>query len=163
MGNSPSAVWCAVIAGAMSLVVATPAIGQGLELGVLQLGEVRASHGRLWLAIKNTGTAPRIVCRTAVGYSWVPDDPSAEGGARRHSSLDGCGDDEHDPHWLLKAGETRFDSYEIASGMSLNSALHVTVELEVSPLDGRERGRVKLSWSGTVEEARAAGSRLFGK
>jgi len=43
----------------------------------------------------------------------------------------GCGDDEHDPFWLLLPGQSRFDSYEVAEAGSTTAALAVDVEVRL--------------------------------
>jgi len=119
---------------------------------------------RLWLKITNGSPRVQVLCRSSWGYSWISDDPQAPSPGEAKASLHGCGDDDHDPLWVLLPSESRFDSYEITKAGALPAALEVDVEVMHHPIDSPGSGeRVTLSWKGRVADAIAVGSKLKGR
>jgi hypothetical protein len=119
---------------------------------------------RLWLKITNKSPRVQVFCRPSWSYSWISDDPQAPSPGEAKASLHGCGDDDHDPFWLLLPGESRFDSYEITEAGAPIAALEVDVEVMHHPIDSPGPGeRVTLSWNGRAADAIALGSKLKGR
>ena len=119
---------------------------------------------RLWLKITNGSPRAQMFCRPSWGYSWISDDPQAHSPVEAKPSLHGCGDDDHDPFWLLLPGESRFDSYEITKAGAPAAALEVDVDVMLHPVGAPGPGdRETLSWKGRVAEAIALGSKLRGR
>jgi hypothetical protein len=116
---------------------------------------------RLWLKITNGSPRAQVLCRSSWGYSWISDDPQAPSPGEAKASLHGCGDDDHDPFWLLLPGESRFDSYEVTEAGSLVAALAVDVDVMVHPVGALGPGkRETLSWKGRVADAIGLGAKL---
>lgn len=119
---------------------------------------------RLWLRITNGTRRAEILCRSSWGYTWISDDPKEMPAIEERSSLHGCGDDDHDPLWLLLPGESRFDSYEVTGPARPNATLEIDVEAMHHPVDAPGPGeRVTLSWKGRVADAIALGTKLRGR
>lgn len=119
---------------------------------------------RLWLKITNRSRRAQVYCRPSWGYSWISDDPQAPSPGEAKASLHGCGDDDHDPFWVLLPGESRFDSYEITEAGAPIASLEVDVHVMHHPIDSPGPGeRVTLSWKGRVADAIALGSKLRGR
>jgi hypothetical protein len=119
---------------------------------------------RLWLRITNGSRRAQILCRSSWGYTWISDDPQAEPAIEEKSSLHGCGDDSHDPFWLLLPGESRFDSYEVSGPAGPNATLEVGVDVMHHPVDVPGPGeRATLSWKGRVADAIALGLKFRGR
>ena len=116
---------------------------------------------RLWLRITNGTRRAQILCRSSWGYTWISDDPQETPAIEERSSLHGCGDDSHDPLWLLLPGESRFDSHEVTGPTRPNATLEVDVDVMHYPAGARGPGeRATLSWKGRVADAIALGSKL---
>jgi hypothetical protein len=116
---------------------------------------------RLWLKITNDSPRAQILCRSSWGYSWISDDPQEPSPGEAKASLHGCGDDDHDPLWLLLPGESRFDSYGLMEAGAPTAALEVYVDVMHHPVGAPGPGeRVSLSWKGRVRDAMALGSKL---
>jgi hypothetical protein len=116
---------------------------------------------RLWVRITNRTRRAQILCRSARGYAWISDDPQEDAAIHATASLHGCGDDDHDPLWLLLPGESRFDSYEVTGPSRPTSTLEVDVDVMHYPLGMPGPGqRLTLTWKGRVSEAIALGSTL---
>jgi hypothetical protein len=119
---------------------------------------------RLWLRITNRTRRPQILCRSSWGYTWLSDDPQEAPAIEEKSSLHGCGDDSHDPFWLLLPGESRFDSNEVTGPAGTKATLEVSVDVVYHPIEASGPGeRVTLSWKGRVADAIALGSKLKGR
>jgi hypothetical protein len=119
---------------------------------------------RLWIKITNRTQRAEIICRSSWGYTWISDDPQEEPAIEETSSLHGCGDDDHDPFWLLLPGESRFDSYEVTGPARPASTLEVSVDAMHYPLGTPGPGqRLTLSWKGRVADAIALGSKVRGR
>ena len=119
---------------------------------------------RLWLKITNGTRRAQILCRSSWGYTWISDDPQEAPAIEEKSSLHGCGDDNHDPFWLLLPGESRFDSYEVTGPAGPNAILEVDVDVLHHPIEAPGPGeRTTLSWKGRVADAIALGSKLKGR
>jgi len=119
---------------------------------------------RLWLKITNGSPRVQVFCRPSWGYSWISDDPQAPSPGEAKASVHGCGDDDHDPFWLLLPGESRFDSYEVAKAGAPDAALEVHVDVMLHRLGTPGAGeRETLSWKGRVAEATALGLKLKGR
>lgn len=137
--------------------------GQGRQLSIepffLDPPQANAPT-RLWLKITN-GPRAHVLCRPSWSYSWISDDPQAPSPVRAKASVHGCGDDDHDPFWLLLPGESRFDSYEVAQAGSPTAALVVNVEVMLHPVGTIGPGqREILSWKGRVADAIGLGAKL---
>jgi hypothetical protein len=119
---------------------------------------------RLWLRITNGTPRAQILCRSSWGYTWLSDDPQEAPAIEEKSSLHGCGDDNHDPFWLLLPGESRFDSYEVTGPAGPNGPVKVDVDVMHRLADAPGPGdRVTLSWKGRLSDAIALGSKLRGR
>jgi hypothetical protein len=105
---------------------------------------------RLWIQIKNDAASAQVLCRSGWGYSWIAPPPSSDAAAEATSSLHGCGDDDHDGLWMLLAGESRFDSYEIKTPPH-NAEL--SVDVEVVGHAGQSTLRRQLTWKGRAADA----------
>jgi hypothetical protein len=99
-----------------------------LALSVL-LEAPRTDTTRMWVGIKNTSDTALTLCRRLWNYTWISSDPAGYAGGESKSSIHGCGDDDHDPLWLLLPGETRFDSYVVKGSADDEAALMVDVEV----------------------------------
>lgn len=122
------------------------------------------SPTRLWMKITNTGQGARIMCRQSWGYSWVSDDPRQPSPGEAFGNTHGCGDDEHDPFWLLLPGQSRFDSYGLAASGGQAAALEVHVEVTHRAIGANGSGENEtLSWQGRVADALAFGVKLRGR
>ena len=122
------------------------------------------SPTRLWLKITNGSPRAQVFCRSSWGYSWISDDPQAPSPAEARARLHGCGDDDHDPFWLLLPGESRFDSYEVTEAGAPTATLEVHVDVMLHPVGAPGAAeRETLSWKGRVAEAIALGSKLRGR
>ena len=118
----------------------------------------------LWLRITNETRRAQILCRSSWGYTWISDDPQEAPAIEEKPSLHGCGDDSHDPFWLLLPGESRFDSYEVTGPAGPNATLEVGVDVTHYPIGAPGPGeRVTLSWKGRIADAIALGSKLRGR
>ena len=116
---------------------------------------------RLWLRITNGNRHAQVLCRSSWGYTWISDDPQEAPAIEEKSSLHGCGDDSHDPFWLLLPGESRFDSYEVTGPAGPNATLEVSVDVTHYSIEASGPGeRVTLSWKGRLADARALGLKL---
>jgi hypothetical protein len=116
---------------------------------------------RLWLKITNGSPRAQVLCRPSWGYSWISDDPQAPSPGEAKASLHGCGDDDHDPFWLLLPGESRFDSYEVSKAGSPTAALEVDVDVMLHPVGALGPGKSEiLSWKGRVADAIGLGAKL---
>jgi hypothetical protein len=134
-----------------------------LVLSVLLFDPPRTETTRIWLAIKNTGKAAMTLCRPFWGYGWLSSDPGGPAAIEAHASIHGCGDDDHDPLWLLLPGETRFDSYEVKGTGNLDAGGTLSVDVEVlQHILGTDSlvSNISLSWKGKVSDALAAGERM---
>jgi hypothetical protein len=101
------------------------------------------------------------MCRSSWGYTWVSENPQAPPSIEEKSSLHGCGDDSHDPFWLLLPGESRFDSYEVTAAGGPLSSLEVAVDVLHHPIGtSGPAERIALPWKGRVADAIALGARL---
>jgi len=119
---------------------------------------------RLWLRITNGTGRAHVLCRSSWGYTWISDDPQEEAAIEEKSSLHACGDESHDPFWLLLPGESRFDSYEVTGPASVNATLEVGVDLMRYRIGAAGPGeRETLSWKGRVADAIALGAKLKGR
>ena len=119
---------------------------------------------RLWLKIRNGTQRAQILCRSSWGYTWISNDPQEAPAIEEKSSLHGCGDDNHDPFWLLLPGESRFDSYEVTGPAGPNATLEVDVDVMRHSIEAAGPGdRETLSWKGRVADAIALGSKLKGR
>jgi hypothetical protein len=119
---------------------------------------------RLWIVIKNTTSAPHVLCRSFWGYTLIPADPESPGFSEADTSLHGCGDKDHDPFWLALPGESRFDSYEMKSPPEGNYKLQIRVKLVESPLDSKgSRIERRLAWDGALTDAISVGKALIAR
>jgi hypothetical protein len=119
---------------------------------------------RLWLRIRNRTRRIQVLCRSSWGYTWISPDPQEAPAIEEQSSLDGCGDERHDPFWLLLPGESRFDSYEVTGPAQPNSMLEVEIEIIHHAIDAPGPGEHRaLSWKGRLSDAIALGAKLRGR
>ena len=119
---------------------------------------------RLWLKITNGSPRAEVMCRPSWSYSWISDDPEAPSPGGAEASLHGCGDDDHDPFWLLLPGESRFDSYQITKAGAPKANLVVSIDVMHHPIGVTgQTETATLSWKGTVADAIALGSKLKGQ
>lgn len=156
---------CAVVGCVLAFtLVQAPAIyaqKPQLELQVLFLvNPVSAEPARLWMAIKNIGQVPRVLCRSRWSYSWISDDPTVEAFINAKASLHGCGDDDHDPMWILLPGETRFDSFGVKAPPEEKVRLRVSIDIEMRDVDSGSSTETTLEWHGLVREAVANGVKV---
>jgi hypothetical protein len=77
------------------------------------------------------------------------------------ASIHGCGDDDHDPFWLLRPGESRFDSFELETVPKESYDLAVDVDIVERVLGSTAAPcRRTLSWKGRLSDAVALGREL---
>lgn len=119
---------------------------------------------RLWLKITNGSRRAQVLCRPSWSYSWISDDPEAPSPSEAKASLHGCGDDDHDPFWLLLPGESRVDSYEVTKAGAPKASLEVDIDVMHHSIGAPDQTeRTTLSWKGSVADAIALGSKLKGR
>jgi len=131
-----------------------------LALSVLLFDPPSTDTPRMWVGIKNTGKTALTLCRPSWSYSWVSTDPGVNAGGAARASIHGCGDDDHDPLWILLPGETRLDSYEVNGSADVAAALLVSVEVLLHNSGADLPVRKVLSWKGKVSDALAAAERM---
>ena len=113
-----------------------------------------ADESRLWVVIKNGSTKVRMFCKQGWGYSLIPDDLSNPPFIRAWTSVHGCGDDEHDPFWLLLPGESRVDSVVVETPPTHNYDVDVSVDIDEIPLgSAKVAAHRTLEWKGRLSDA----------
>lgn len=159
--------WCLLLSAA--LLIGFDAVPQSaqdsrhLRLSALLFDDQAQDESvTLWLRIENRSDRPMTLCRPYWGYGFRSADPNgAMTAAAMMITHGGCGDGDHDPWWLVLPGESRFDSFEVKGLSEPGALLEVDVELFERPLvPGREPTTSRISWSGRVADALAAGQRL---
>ena len=156
----------ALLIGAVLVLYAGPstplqAQSDDVSLSVMILDQQRADGiMRLWLQIGNGASVSRVFCRSSWSYTWISGEANGPGFAESKASIHGCGDDDHDPFWLLLPGEHRLDSFEATAPPKGNYDLQVEVELVEQTLGSSAITKRTLSWSGTASEALASGESL---
>ncbi len=117
-------------------------------------------ESRMWIQITNRTSSTQVICRSGWGYTWLPADQNEPPTIAAHASFHGCGDDDHDPFWLLLPGESRFDSHGVRGPADPGATLDVSVELERRQFGTSPAEPMHLTWSGRVADAVAAGVQL---
>jgi hypothetical protein len=132
-----------------------------LTLRILVVDEINSgSPVRLWFQITNVGGSARILCRESRGIRYTSSDPKEVMWSDSGTTIHGCGDDDHDPLWLLLPGESRFDSLELEGAITAAGSLlvnEVLVDKTQSGSPAAIQPRYPLSWSGQIVEAIASG------
>lgn len=127
----------AVVGAAAGTVLQAQTVSRGLTLEVLLFERpVENQPTRLWMKITNNTGGTRVLCRSARGYTWLSDDPQKPTAIEMSASIHGCGDDDHDPFWLLLPGESRFDSFEVARPPGGDALLEVGLLVTHFPVGG---------------------------
>ena len=132
-----------------------------LWLRVLFLKPIAADgSASMWLAIENRSQTARLFCHRSWGYAWRTTDRNAPMGGVVSSNTQDCGEGNR-PYWLVLPGQTRFDAFEIRvpGGTTLFDVDLVLQEIGV-PRMGAPPIRRWLKWSGTVDDAIAAGQKV---
>jgi hypothetical protein len=110
----------------------------------------------LWIQVRNTGQATRILCHESVSYAFVSSGRGAPPGGAWSGSSECATQTAGHSLLILLAGQSAFLSHAVNSPLDPGAELRVVVRL----LDAHDRIPVMLTWRGSVTDAIANGDKL---